>query len=49
MYPVEADTKVISMRQPYAVEHTTLISKQFHASRGYYINKTFIFLHYSST
>ena len=42
MYPVEADTQVISIRQPYAVEHTTLISKQFHASTGCYINKTFI-------
>ena len=26
MYPVEADTKVISMGQPYAVEQTILIS-----------------------
>ena len=42
MYPVEAGTKVMSMRQPYAVEHTILTSKQFHAFTGYYINKTFI-------
>ena len=27
MYPVEADTKVTSTQQPYAVEHTTLTSK----------------------
>ena len=33
----------MSMQQPYAVEHTTLISKKFHASAGCYINKTFIF------
>ena len=42
MYPVEADTKVISMQQSYAVEYTTWISKQFHASTGCYINKIFI-------
>ena len=42
MYPVEADTKVISIRQPYAVEYTTLTSKQVHASTGCYINKNFI-------
>ena len=42
MYPVEGDTKVISMQQPCAVEYTTWISKQFHASTGCYINKTFI-------
>ena len=28
MYPVEAETKVISMLQLFAVEHTTLTSKQ---------------------
>ena len=39
MYPVEAG---ISMLQPYAVEHTTLTSKQFHVFTGCYINKTFI-------
>ena len=38
MYPLKADTKVISIRQPYAVEHTTLASKQFHAPTGCYIN-----------
>ena len=43
MYPVEAETKVISMLQPYAVESNTLTSKQFHASKGCYINKTFLF------
>ena len=32
----------MSMWQPYVVEHTTLLSKQFHASTGCYINKTFI-------
>ena len=42
MFLLKADTKVISMRQPYAVEHTKLISKQFHASTGCYINRTFI-------
>ena len=42
MYPVEADTKVISVRQSYAIEHTTLTSKQFHESTGCYISKTFI-------
>ena len=43
IYIVETDTAVMSMQQPYAVEHTTLISKKFHASAGCYINKTFIF------
>ena len=42
IYPVETDTKIISMRQPSAVEHTTMIPKQFHASTGCYIIKTFI-------
>ena len=42
MYPLEVDTKVISVRQSCALEHTTLTSKQFHASTGCYINKTFI-------
>ena len=42
MYTLETDTKVISMRQPYAVEHTTLTSKQFYASTVCCINKTFI-------
>ena len=28
MYPEEAETKVISMLQLFAVEHTTLTSKQ---------------------
>ena len=32
MYHLEADTKVVSMRQLYVVEHTTLTSKQFNAS-----------------
>ena len=40
--PVEAGTKAISMQEPYAVEHTTMISKQFHGSTGCYINKAFI-------
>ena len=42
MCPVEANAKVISMWKPYAVEHTTLTSKQFHAFPACYINKTFI-------
>ena len=41
MYPVEAVTNLMSMRQPHA-EHTTLISKQFHASPGRYISKSLI-------
>ena len=32
----------MSMWQPYVVQHTTLLSKQFHASTGCYIYKTFI-------
>ena len=40
---LEADTKVISMQQPYPVENTTLTSKQCYVSKGCYINKTFIF------
>ena len=43
MYTLKADTKVISMGQPHAIEHNTLTSKQFHACTGCYINKTFIF------
>ena len=42
MFSVEEDTKVTSMRTPHAVEYTKLISKQFHASTGCYMNKTFI-------
>ena len=44
MYPAEGYGSHIQliMRQPYAVEHTTLISKQFHASTGSYVNKIFI-------
>ena len=42
MYPLEADIKMISVRRPYAVEHTTFTSKQFHAFTGCYINEIFI-------
>ena len=42
MYPLEEDFKVISMRQPFAVELTTLKSKQFHSSMRCCISKTFI-------
>ena len=42
MCPVEADTKVISTWQPYAIEHIALILKKFYASTGCYINKTSI-------
>ena len=42
MYPLEADTKMISMRQQYAVEHTTFTSKEFHVFKGCYINEIFI-------
>ena len=42
MYPLEAETKVISMLQSYAVEHTTLTSIQIHSSTGRYINKILI-------
>ena len=38
MYPLEADTEVISIPQSHAVEHITLSSRQFHASTGCYIN-----------
>ena len=41
MYPVEAVTNLISMRQPHdamSMPH----SKQFHASTGRYISKSFI-------
>ena len=41
-YPVEVDTKVIPIWKPYAVEHTTLTSKQFHASIRWDMNKSFI-------
>ena len=43
MHTLKADTKVISMGQPHAIEYNTLASKQFHACTGCYINKTFIF------
>ena len=36
MYPLEADTRLISIRKPYAVEYTTLTSKQLHPSMGCY-------------
>ena len=36
MYPVDADTEVISMWKAYAVEHTTLTPKWCH------IKKTFV-------
>ena len=42
IYRLEADTKVISMWQPYPVDHTISTSKQFHATTGCYINKTFL-------
>ena len=40
-YPLEADTKV-NAAAICSHEHTTLKSKQFHASAGCYLNKTFI-------
>ena len=42
MYPLEAETKAISMRQPYAVDHATVTPKQLYAFTGCRINKTFI-------
>ena len=43
MYIEEENTKVVSIQQPYTVEHITLTSKKFHASMVCYRIKIFIF------
>ena len=42
IYPVEADTSNINVAAINNHEHTTLLLKQLRASKGCYINKTFI-------
>ena len=41
-YPLQAHSKVVSLRQPYAVEDTTLTSTPCHASTICYIYENFI-------
>ena len=44
MQLLETETKVVSRRHPYALEHTTFTSKQFRAFTGCNINKTLFFV-----